>query len=55
LAEEPTVSSADVDAVEALVGLGYSRRDAQDALSQLEETDTENRIRAALKRLSRSS
>lgn len=55
LAEEPIVSSGDLDAVEALVGLGYSRRDAQDALSQLEETDTENRIRAALKRLSRSS
>lgn len=54
LAEEPMVPSGDLDAVEALVGLGYSRRDAQEALSPLEETDTENRIRAALKRLSRA-
>ncbi|HAU66477.1 MAG: Holliday junction ATP-dependent DNA helicase RuvA [Candidatus Uhrbacteria bacterium GW2011_GWF2_39_13] len=55
LAEEPLMNIGDLDAVEALVGLGYSRRDAQDALFELEETDTENRIRAALKRLSRSS
>ena len=40
------------DAVEALIGLGYSRRDAEAALSGLTETETEARIRAALKRLS---
>ena len=54
LAEEPLVGVSDTDAVEALVGLGYSRRDAQSALLELGEMDTENRIRMALKRLSRS-
>ncbi len=47
------VASVDMDAVEALVGLGYSRRDAENALSGLEEKETDERIRAALKRLSR--
>ncbi|MBI2473790.1 Holliday junction branch migration protein RuvA [Candidatus Uhrbacteria bacterium] len=54
LAEEPMASSADLDAVEALIGLGYSRRDAQAALLELDDLDTESRIRAALKRLSHS-
>lgn len=53
LALEPETSTQDTDALEALVGLGYSRRDAQDALSLIEEVSTEDRIRAALKRLSR--
>jgi holliday junction DNA helicase RuvA len=53
LAKEPDAIDLDLDSVEALVGLGYSRRDAQDALSGLEETDTDDRIRAALKRLAR--
>ena len=53
LAEEPDVAALDTDAIEALVGLGYSRRDAQAALSGIEEEGTDNRIRAALKRLSR--
>ncbi|MCR4314146.1 MAG: Holliday junction branch migration protein RuvA [Candidatus Uhrbacteria bacterium] len=53
LVEEPGVLGLDGDAVEALVGLGYSRRDAQAALSDIEEGDTEARIRLALKRLSR--
>ncbi len=54
LAEEPIASSGDLDAVEALIGLGYSRRDAQTALLELDDLDTESRIRAALKRLSHS-
>lgn len=54
LAEEPIASSGDLDAVEALIGLGYSRRDAQAALLELDDLDTESRIRAALKRLSHS-
>jgi len=53
LPEEPDVAALDTDAIEALVGLGYSRRDAQAALSGIEEEGTDNRIRAALKRLSR--
>ncbi|MBI4435063.1 Holliday junction branch migration protein RuvA [Candidatus Uhrbacteria bacterium] len=53
LVEEPEFSSLDADAIEALVGLGYSRRDAQAALSGIDEGDTESRIRLALKRLSR--
>lgn len=53
LAEEPTLSALDLDAIEALVGLGYPRRSAESALAGLEEKDTETRIRAALKRLSR--
>lgn len=53
LVEEPGIGGFDLDAVEALVGLGYSRRDAETALSGIEEGDTESRIRLALKRLSR--
>ena len=53
LVEEPGIAVIDTDAVEALVGLGYSRRDAESALSGLEEQQTDDRIRAALKRLSR--
>ncbi|HCU32048.1 MAG: Holliday junction ATP-dependent DNA helicase RuvA [Candidatus Uhrbacteria bacterium GW2011_GWE2_45_35] len=43
----------DIDAVEALVGLGYSRRQAEDALVGLEAETTEDFIRAGLKVLSR--
>lgn len=53
LVEEPGMGALDGDAIEALVGLGYSRRDAEAALLGIEEGDTEARIRAALKRLSR--
>jgi Holliday junction DNA helicase RuvA len=52
LVEEPSMAGLDMDAIEALVGLGYSRRDAQTAVSGTEDTDTETRIRLALKRLS---
>lgn len=53
LVETSDVASLDSDAIEALVGLGYSRRDAEAALCEIEEGDTESRIRIALKRLSR--
>lgn len=53
LVEEPGFASLDADAIEALVGLGYSRHNAQAALSGIDEGDTESRIRIALKRLSR--
>lgn len=53
LVEEPEMSALDADAIEALVGLGYLRRDAEAALSGIEEGNTEARIRVALKRLSR--
>ncbi len=53
LVEEPGFSAIDDDAIEGLIGLGYTRRDAESALSGLEERTTDDRIRAALKRLSR--
>jgi holliday junction DNA helicase RuvA len=53
LVDEPDVSALDSDAIEALIGLGYSRKDAHAALSDIDEGDTESRIRLALKRLSR--
>ena len=53
LADEPGFGTFDADAVEALVGLGYAMRDAEATLSGMQEGDTESRIRAALKRLSR--
>lgn len=53
LVEEPGVAVIDADAIEALIGLGYIRRDAEAALNGLEQVTTDDRIRAALKRLSR--
>ena len=53
LVEEPGVVGQGGEAMEALVGLGYTRRDAEAALSGIDEGDTESRIRLALKRLSR--
>ncbi len=53
LAEDSGIFSHNAEAVDALVGLGYARRDAEAALSQIVEGDTESRIRAALKRLGR--
>lgn len=55
LAEEPSAaaSSLDSDAIEALIGLGYARKQAEEALSNVEADTTEQRIRAALKALSR--
>ncbi len=53
LAQEPEVNVFDEDAIEALVALGYARRQAEQAMSGLEEETTEGRIRAALKVLGR--
>ncbi|TAK04095.1 Holliday junction branch migration protein RuvA [Patescibacteria group bacterium] len=53
LAEEGAeVAEGAEESVDALVGLGYSRKQAADALDGL-EGDTEGKIRQALKRLSR--
>lgn len=54
LAEEPDVLSHDQESVEALMSLGYSRKQAQDALMGIEATSMEDRIRAALKTLATS-
>ena len=49
LAQEPDVAVFDSDAVDALVGLGYSRKDAQEMLSGVEGETLEERIRGALR------
>ncbi len=51
LALEPDEALVNTEALDALVGLGYLRRDAQAALDGLDISDTEGCIRAALKRL----
>ncbi len=54
LAELVTVSSGDIDLLDALKSLGYSQREAQDALSKIAPTEkTDDRLRAALKLLGR--
>lgn len=53
LTQEPIVRAADQDALEALVSLGYPRKHAEQALEGIEAEDTESKIRAALKSLSR--
>lgn len=53
LAQEPEGAEVDVDAVEALVSLGYARRHAEQALAGLSEDTTEGKIKAALKLLGR--
>lgn len=50
--ESAAVPKEAEEAVDALMGLGYSRKQAVDALESLEGT-TEEKIRQALKRLSR--
>jgi holliday junction DNA helicase RuvA len=52
LADDTDISALNGEAIDALVGLGYAKRDAEAALSGLELDDTEECIRAALKRLS---
>ncbi len=49
--DEP--NSVDEEAIDALVGLGYARRDVADVLRDVVAESTEDRIRAALKQLSR--
>lgn len=51
LAEEPV--AVDPDAMEALLGFGYTRKQAEDALARADGENTEARIRSALKVLSR--
>lgn len=55
LVEEKTESSADKDVRDALVGLGYSAAQANDAIKHIPEamTDTSDRIREALRQLSK--
>lgn len=49
LAQEPESAVFDTDAVDALVGLGYARKDAEKMLSSVEGQTTEERIRLALR------
>ena len=51
LVDEVGASEGDEDAISALQALGYSRRDAEQILSTVEGETTEERIKAALKRL----
>ncbi len=51
--DEPQGSLLDSDAVEALVGLGYSKKDAELMISKIEADSTEDYIRQALKQISR--
>ncbi len=53
LAQEPGTSDFDQDAIGALMSLGYSNRDAEQILSQVQADTTEERIRLALKYLGR--
>ena len=53
LAQEPIVSVIDQDTIDALVGLGYSCKQAEQVLDGLEGETAEDRIRAALKLLNR--
>ncbi len=49
LADDKPQDSIDKDAVEALVGLGYQRRDAEAAIAAASGESTDDRIRSALK------
>lgn len=49
LVQEPEISAFDSDAAEALISLGYARKDAERMLSGIGGKTTEERIRAALK------
>ncbi len=51
--DESSSMSADVDALLALQTLGYSERDAREALKKSEGGNTEEKIRAALKNLNK--
>ena len=53
LAEDPKTSSVDPDALEALLGLGYPRKQAEDMLSMIDADSSEERVRKALKLLGR--
>ncbi len=46
------VSTGDEEALEALMGLGYTRKDAAAALRNVQAETVEDRIKQALQRLS---
>lgn len=50
-AEEPEVATGDIESVDALMSLGYTRKQAEDALQGIEGESPEVRIKAALKSL----
>lgn len=51
LAQEDPTEAIDQDAVEALIGLGYKKQDAQATIAQAQGETTEEKIRSALKGL----
>ena len=51
LTDASSTSSLDQDAVEALVGLGYSRRQVEEILSMVDAKETGARVRKALQLL----
>lgn len=53
LADEPEVANYDQDAFEALIGLGYTKKQAQEALQAGEADNTDDAIREALKYLAK--
>ncbi len=53
LADEPSKSSVDPDALEALVGLGYPRKQAEDVLAMIDAESSEERVTKALKMMGR--
>lgn len=54
LVEAPLASAGDTEMLDALKGLGYSQREASDALVKIPESEkTEDRLRAVLKLLGR--
>lgn len=54
LKDAPTeASSIDPDALEALVGLGYPRKQAEEVLAMIDATSSEDRVKKALKMMGR--
>ena len=49
LMDEPEIAAVDTDALDALVSLGYKRKQAEEILSGIEAKDTEDAIKQALK------
>lgn len=53
LAEAPTSASVDPDALEALVGLGYPRKQSEEMLAMIDAESSEERVKKALKMMGR--
>lgn len=51
LAQEPVLASLDGEALEALVGLGYTRKQVEEVLAMVEAETTEERIKMVLRML----